>query len=324
MRKIVSLVMIISMVFAMTACNDNTNEVTEIKPKVVLLTGLAGLGDQSFNDKIWSAVEKAQGDSDFESSVIEPKNQDDIEDAIKEAVSEDPTLIICSGIEYEDSLKKISKDYLENNFLLVDGTLDDLPNVVTASFLEDQSGFMAGVAAAMNSKSGIIGYVGGTEIRPVKAYFNGYKQGAEYINKDIEVKVSYLGNFTDESKGYDTAEKMANEGADVIFHGAGLGGLGVIDLAKDKDIWAIGADMDQSKLASNNVLCSTIKEFDNIVGGTIEDAINGELSFEHIYGEIKNNSVGISDKAGNLNKETKDKIEEIISNDEIIILGIEE
>ncbi|MEG0919433.1 MAG: BMP family ABC transporter substrate-binding protein [Anaerovoracaceae bacterium] len=324
MKKIVSLVMILCMVFALASCDDNTNDVTEVKPKVVLLTGVAGLGDQSFNDAIWSSIEKAQETSEFDTSVIEPENKDEIEDIIKEAVSEDPVLIVCAGLEYERTLKKISKDYLDSKFLLVDGSLDGLPNVVSASFSEDQSGFLAGVAAAMNSKSGVIGYVGGAEIRPVKTYLNGYRQGAQFINKDIEIKVSYIGNFTDESKGYAIAKEMANAGADVLFHGAGLGGIGVINLAKDKNIWAIGADMDQSKLASKNVLCSAVKEFDNILKDSIEGALEDELSFEHIYGEIKNQGVGISDNAGNLNKETKDKISELIKNDDVAILGVEE
>jgi len=135
-----------------------------------------------------------------------------------------------------------------------------LPNYQGLIFAEAQAGYLAGIAAATISETGVIGAVGGIEsIPPVKFYIGGYHNGALSVNPDIEVLISYVSEditvaFNDPTTGAALAEQMIGQDADVIFQVAGLSGQGALEAACDADIYGIGVDVDQA-LALPNLTC---------------------------------------------------------------------
>ena len=127
-----------------------------------------------------------------------------------------------------------------------------LPNYQGLIFNEAQAGYLAGIAAATISETGVIGTIGGIESIPaVKLYIGGYHNGALSVNPDIEVLISYVSEqienaFNDPAAGAAIAEQMIGQDADVIFQVAGLSGQGAIEAACDADIYGIGVDVDQA------------------------------------------------------------------------------
>ena len=135
-----------------------------------------------------------------------------------------------------------------------------LPNYQGLIFNEAQAGYLAGIAAATISETGVIGTIGGIESIPaVKLYIGGYHNGALSVNPDIEVQIAYVSEqienaFNDPAAGAALAEQMIGQDADVIFQVAGLSGQGALEAACDADIYGIGVDVDQA-LALPNETC---------------------------------------------------------------------
>ena len=122
----------------------------------------------------------------------------------------------------------------------------------------------------MMSKTNVIGFVGGEKYPNLINILEGYKQGAHDINPNIRVLATYLDDWDNPTKGKEAALSQINEGgADFMLHVADTSGLGVIEAAKEKKIFAFGAVSDQHKLAPNTVLTSFVldveKAFDQVI-----------------------------------------------------------
>ncbi|MEG0292558.1 MAG: BMP family ABC transporter substrate-binding protein [Anaerovoracaceae bacterium] len=307
MKRKISVVLVLCLAFLVVGCSDNTNEVIKQKPMVIMLTGVAGIGDQSFNDSIWASLEKAQEETEVEIRCIESKDKRDFKSNIKIAAQDNPALVVCVGSEYRTVLNKVAEKYKDTKFLLVDDeTVGE--NVSSISFAENESGFLAGVSAAMETKSKIVGFVGGEKIKSIKEFNYGFIAGVKSIDEEITVISEFTGNFNDKDSGFNLAKKQNELGADVIFQAAGIGGLGVIECAGENDFWVIGVDKDQSMLNSKHVLCSAIKNFDEGIMEAVKKAEKGEFQSQNKVYDLKENGVGISDRAGNLSPETKEVI----------------
>jgi carbamate kinase len=111
--------------------------------------------------------------------------------------------------------------------------------------------------------------------------FEGYKQGAKYINPDIKVIETYLGDWDSPEKGRQAALIQIFSDADFILHVADTSGKGVIQAAKEKGIYAFGAVSDQHHIAPETVLTSFVldidKAFDQIVKTVVENRFEGKL-----------------------------------------------
>ena len=134
----------------------------------------------------------------------------------------------------------------------MDYSSGDLSNVLSVLFDSNQSGFLAGAAAAYYTESEngnadkVIGFVGGTESSTVNNFLVGYAEGAKYVDPEIKVLTAYVGDFLDTAKAKDLANAQMSEGADVVFQVAGAAGNGVIEAASEKEgTVAIGVDSDQ-------------------------------------------------------------------------------
>lgn len=142
------------------------------------------------------------------------------------------------------------------------------------SYSTNEVSFLAGAAAALATQSdmpnankeNIIGFVGGMDIPGINAFLVGYIQGAQYVDPEVKVAVSYAGDFVNPAKGKELSLIQYNSGVDIIFNVAGGTGLGIFDAAKEKTKYAIGVDSDQAMLLkdtdndkANLIVTSAIK-----------------------------------------------------------------
>lgn len=160
---------------------------------------------------------------------------------------------------------------------------EQLPaNIAALRFREQEGSFLVGAIAALTTRSGIVGFVGGAEVPLIRKFEKGYIAGARHIRADIKIKTAYAGvtgaAFSDPTKGKELALGMLDDGADVIFHAAGTTGFGVFNACKERKAFAIGVDADQSdpKEYPDVVLTSMLKRTDNAVFLALKNAVEGK------------------------------------------------
>lgn len=309
MKKIIAILLILVLVVGTSvACtkpaeetNGNTNEGTGAGDDIgVVLIVNTNLGDKSFCDLSNAGLIKAAKDLGVRTKVVELGG-----DATKQIptfteFAEDPEwdIIISGTYNVKESLQTVAEQYPDKKFILYDAKADyddlDLPNVYSVEHKQNEGSFLVGAAAAMLTTSGrtgtndknIIGFVAGGENTSINDFMVGYIQGAQSVDENIKVLISYIGDFKDSAKGKEMALAQINQGADVVFAVAGGAGLGVLDAAKEKGVYSIGVDKDQAVTfeESNPELAKTIatsmvKKVDMTVYNAIKGAVEGTLPF---------------------------------------------
>ena len=302
MKKVLMLLAMLAMV-VLTACGSKKEaaeapKTTEAKPlKVGIVLSIGGLGDESFNDSAFRGLEMAQKDLGIEFKYVEPASPSEDEGYLREYAEAGYDLVIATGFLMKDATEKVAKDFPDVKFALID-EVSALPNVASLLFAEDQGSFLVGALAAMMSKTGNVGFVGGMEIPLTQKFQKGYEMGAKYVNPSIKVGSLYTSGsnpFTDPVRGKENALSLIKQGADVVYHAAGGTGVGVIEAAKESKVFAIGVDSNQDGLAQGTVLTSMIKNVDIAVYNTIKAVKEGTFKAGEQRLGVAEGGVGTTD-----------------------------
>lgn len=255
------------------------------KLRVGMVYDVGGRGDLSFNDMAYAGLSKAQ--KDFAAKVdvkdLEPTaGGENREELLRLLAGEKYDLIFGIGFLFTDSITRVAKAFRGVKFGIVDGFIDKEPNVASLLFSEHEGSFLVGVAAALKSQTGKIGFVGGMKIPLIEKFEAGFIAGAKFAKPSIEVYSDYAGTtgeaFRDPVKGKELATAQYDRGADIIYHASGGTGIGVFEAAVVKKRMAIGVDADQSLTAKADqraqILTSMLKRVDVAVYETIKDLVN--------------------------------------------------
>ncbi|MGL4912570.1 MAG: BMP family lipoprotein [Romboutsia sp.] len=290
----------------LVGCSSNNKEEekgnTEKKMTVAMITDVAGVNDQSFNQSAWEGLQKAEKELGVKAKYLESKQDSDYAANIETLVDEGVDLILGVGMKLAPAIEEGAKMYPEQKFILVDETYPEVPsNVKTILFNSQESAYLSGLVAGKMTKTNNIGFIGGMELPVIEAFQYGYMAGAKAVNPDMQIQVQYANSFTDQAKGKAIANQMYSKGADVIFTAGGDVGTGAIEAAKENGKFAIGVDRDQSDLAPDNVLTSAIKRVDVGVFDTVKELVDGklELGTTVVYG-LQEGAVGIPESTKNL------------------------
>jgi basic membrane protein A and related proteins len=267
----------------------------KIKAVAVLDTG--GVDDKSFNAAAWAGLQRAEKELGAEVQYVESKDPSEYKDKISSFAAQGYDVVFAVGYLMEDALNEVAPQFPQVKFAIVDGNAPKTDNAVSLRFKEEQGSFLVGYLAGAMSKTHTIGFVGGQEIDLIKKFEAGYKAGAKTAYPQTVVKTAYTGDWNDLQKGKSQAEQLFGNGADIIFHGAGKAGLGVIRAAeaKGKGFYAIGVDSNQDGEAKGFVLTSMIKRVDNAVFDTIKKVKDGTFKAGEEVFDLKQDGVGISD-----------------------------
>ena len=186
-------------------------------------------------------------------------------------------LVIAVGFLMGDAVKQVAAAYPSSKFAIIDFTYapQNIPNVQGLLFKEQDSGYVAGYLAGLVTKTGTVSTVGGQKIPPVDHYIAGFQAGAKASHPGVKLLNAYSASFTDQSKCEQLALNQISQGSDVVFQVAGACGLGALTAAKQKSVWGIGVDADQSYLGSY-ILTSAEKKVDVAVYDTIKDVVAGK------------------------------------------------
>jgi len=253
------------------------------KPLVVLVTDIGQLNDHGFNQLAYAGLKRAQHGLGIDGRVYQSASSQDYIPNLARAAQQGAALVVSVGFDQANAIATVAKKYPKTHFAIVDVDQHDLTgnpqNVEGLVFSEQEVGYLAGYLAGLLQKQGggaAIGSVGGEKQPPVDRYIAGYQAGARKADPGIRLLNAYSQDWVDQAKCKVDALNQIQAGANIVFQVAGGCGLGVIDAAKEKGVWAIGVDADQSYLGSQ-VLTSAMKRVDNSVYDTISQVLDGSF-----------------------------------------------
>lgn len=249
--------------------------------KVGLVFDVGGRGDKSFNDAAYAGLERAQKELGVAFTTLETGEGADREAQMRQLAAGGSQLVFGVGFLFSDDIHGLAQEFPDVKFACVDYTVKQgqelPPNLTALEFKEHEGSFLVGALAALTTKTGKVGFVGGMEIPLIKKFEAGYRAGVKAADPKVEVLVKYAGTtgtaFKDPTKGKELGLAEYNQGADVIFHASGSTGLGVFEAAREKGAghYAIGVDSDQYAEAPGFILTSMVKRVDTAVFDTIEE-----------------------------------------------------
>ena len=234
-----------------------------IKPAIVYSTG--GKFDKSFNEGVSTGAEKFKAETQIAAAEFEINNETQFEQAQRRFAQRGYDPIIAVSFSQGVALSKVAKEFPKIHFTLIDSVVD-LPNVQSVTFKEHEGSFLVGVAAALASKTGKVGFVGGMDIPLIRRFQCGYEQGIKYANPKAELIANMTGTtpaaWNDPGRGAELAKGQFDRGVDVVYAAAGSTGIGVLQAAKDRGKYGIGVDSNQDHLHPGTMLTSMIKRVD--------------------------------------------------------------
>jgi basic membrane protein A and related proteins len=268
--------------------------------KVGLVFDIGGRGDKSFNDAAYAGLEKAQSELGIEFQTLETGEGADREAQMRQLAAGGSQLVFGVGFLFTDDIKALAEEFPDVKFACVDYTVapgEQLPaNLAALKFKEEEGSYLVGALAALTSKTGTVGFVGGMEIPLIKKFEAGYRAGVAAVRPNAKVIAKYAGTtgsaFKDPTKGKELALSEYHQGADVIYHASGSTGLGVFEAGRELKKLAIGVDSDQYDSAPGVVLTSMVKRVDTAVFDCIRETKEGRFtSGVHVFG-LKEKGVG--------------------------------
>lgn len=280
---------------ALTAFLPLAAGAADFSPGIVYDFG--GKFDRSFNQSASEGVKRFTKETGIAVREFEIQNASQREQIMRQFAHRGITMIVAVGFTQASAVETVAKEFPDVNFALIDGVVD-LPNVESINFREQESSYLCGMAAAMASKTGKVGFVGGMDIPLIRKFAVGYSAGAMYVNPKIEVVQNMTGTtpaaWTNPSEGSELAKSQFDSGADVIFHAAGATGIGVMQAAADAGLLSIGCDSNQDYLHPGSVLTSALKRVDVAVYTALMEAKAGTWKpGKHVLG-LKEDGVGYS------------------------------
>ncbi|HIQ75141.1 MAG TPA: BMP family ABC transporter substrate-binding protein [Candidatus Cottocaccamicrobium excrementipullorum] len=291
-------------------------ESTGEKVKIALLV-TGSFGDKAFNDSAQAGMERLMNEmgDQVEVQMIEMGNdKTKFEGSMLDASESDADIIITGLWDMKEITEQVAQEFPEKRYIIfdtdVDYSLGDLSNVYSMSYKQNECAFLAGVLAASLTTSdveyanddAVIGFVGARDTAVViNDSAVGYIQGAQFVNPDIKVMVSYVGSYVDSATAKELALTQYSSGADCVFVAAGPASVGVIEAAAESQRYVIGVDSDQAlayegQEEANYIVSSAIKN----VGDSLVDAVKKDLAGELPYGEyqvlgLEDGVVGLAD-----------------------------
>jgi basic membrane protein A len=272
------------------------------KTRVALV--LSGfLGDKSFNDSAYEGLQRAIDEFGIELKVMESKNPADWESNLIAMADDKYDLVVGSSTQLQEIIANHAPDFPDVKFAIIDGVVK-APNVMSAIFAQNEGSFLAGAAAALfTTKTGIpgvneqkvIGWVGGMDIPVLHDFLVGYEQGAAYIDPETKVLVAFAGTFNDPLKGKELTLAQYQQGADIVMNVASNTGNGILEAAKESNLYAIGVDLDQDDIYPGNILTSMLKRVDMgtylITKAVVEGKFEGGKT---LLMDISNGGIGLT------------------------------
>ncbi len=246
-----------------------------------IIFDMGGKFDKSFNAAAYRGAERFEAEHGIDYLEFEITNESQREQALARMAGRGGAdVVVAVGFGFTSPMEEIAPEYPETAFTIIDSVVE-APNVRSVVFEEHEGSFLVGIAAAMASETGTVGFVGGMDIPLIRNFLHGYRQGVAHADDGVTVLANMTGDtpaaWNDPTKGAELAQSQFDRGADVVYHAAGGTGLGVLQAAADSGKLGIGVDSNQNHLHPGHVLTSMLKRVDVAVYDAFTDGLMGEM-----------------------------------------------
>lgn len=248
------------------------------KIKVATVFASSGLGDKSFNDSLMDGLNEAVDELGVELDYSVPKDDAEIEPLLRGySDAGDYDLIISMGFSSGTSLESVAPNYPEQNYLLLDTSIDS-DNVAGYFFRDEELAFMVGVMAGMLTETNTLGFIGSFDIPFVNASVAGMMAGIQYVNPEAKLLVDYVGGWAEVTGCKEMALAMHSQGADVFYHGASAGGMGILEAGKEAGFLTFSFDGNLNADAPETNVAGAIRSFAGVAKRVISEVKEGKFS----------------------------------------------
>ena len=281
--------LVVITLFAVTISACDVKNTSKENYKIGFVSNTYGIDDQYFNQAFMEeGLSKfAKEENIFvkkEYQKIDSTSEYKLEKNLRKLAKKDYQLIFGTGYNIDYAVNSVSKKYKHTNFAIIDSKVYQ-PNTVSILFKENEGSFLAGVIAAMKTKTKKVGFIGGSNNDSINRFKYGFLAGVKMTDQHIEVFTKNANTYEQPKIGTKIAANLFNQGADIIFQAAGSTGIGVFKEAKNRkkelkqDVWVIGVDQDQYQqgLPENVTLISVVKRFDKVVYDVTKQSKNHQF-----------------------------------------------
>ena len=216
------------------------------------------VADAAWNSAAYQGLQRIHDSLGLQISHVEARTPSDQSEALRTYAAQGYDLIFANGFEFQDAAERLSADYPKAIFIVTSGRRAR-GNVVPLIFRLEEASYLAGMVAGELTRSDVIGFVGGIELPPIKAAYQGWVNGATAVNARVQSREIYLNSFDDAAAGREATVALIRAGADMFHHNADAAALGLFQAAKERSgVYVFGANGDQSTLAPDRVIGSAV------------------------------------------------------------------
>ncbi len=216
------------------------------------------VADAAWNSAAYQGLRRIHDSLGVAISHIEAHTPSDQSEALRTYAAQGYDLVYANGFEFQDAAERVSRDYPKTIFIVTSGRRAH-GNVVPLIFRLEEASYLAGMVAGGLTRSNVIGFIGGIELPPIEAAYQGWVNGAKAVNRRVRSREIYLNSFDDAAAGREAAVALIRAGADMFHHNADAAALGLFQAAKERGgVYVFGANADQSSLAPSRVLGSAV------------------------------------------------------------------
>lgn len=216
------------------------------------------IADAAWNSAAFQGLQRIRDSLGLAVSHVEARTPAEQNEALRTYAAQGYDLVFANGFEFQDAAERVSREYPRTVFIITSGQRVR-GNVAPLIFRLEEASYLAGMVAGELTRTNMLGFVGGIELPPIKAAYEGWVNGARAVNPRVKTRKIYLNSFDDASAGREAAIALIRAGADMFHHNADAAALGLFQAAKEHPgIYVFGANADQSRLAPSSVLGSAV------------------------------------------------------------------
>lgn len=323
--KILSLVLVLAMVFTVAVACDkdpkkpnngdpNTEQRpgvrTDDKPNQVALILEGAISDMSWNATAHAGLEKI-GKLGADIKYVENIPVSAVGDSIRNFADTDYNIIFLATSTYADEAERVMPDYPNVMFFLINSAVTDT-NARSFAIQDAEQGFLMGALSALLTKTGTVGFIGGTPINPIINGAKGFEQGVKYINPDVKILSENTGSMDDVQAAKELAKAFASQGADVLSPMANQSSLGVMEAAEEEGVFCIGSGEGQNSVAPTMAVTSVIKDTSIAYEEAYKAFLEGDLPMEVLPMGAAQGVIHFDDWYRDIDQEIIDKMNEIV------------
>ena len=233
--------------------------------------------DKGFNQLAFEALPILEAEFGAETAYSESTPVNEYVQAFEDFASDGFDIVIGQGFQFGEVAAEVAPNFPDVIFLVPNQTDLSGPNMQGIQPASHHAAYLAGVAAAMATESNQIGGIAGHSFPIIVAQMEAFAIGAQSVDPDIDVTLTYLGSFDDVEAGKETARAMISSGVDVVYHAADAAGVGVLQAAREEGVLAIGWGGDQTEIAPETLLTSQIVNQTVLIVESVRPVVDGSF-----------------------------------------------